>query len=84
MKYIQPFDERVGNVERFTLKTPTQAMSSELARILYQIRTTSDRVGGESWEQFYDRTYSLALAEYARRLRQRRQTRTGQTRTHTD
>jgi hypothetical protein len=59
---MPPFDQRVGDAPM---------LATELDRIINQIRLTSDRIAGESWEQFYERTYHLGQAELARRERQR-------------
>lgn len=63
-KRMPPFDQRLGSDDL----NP----ASELDTLVRQIRSTSDRIAGESWEQFYDRTYYLGLAELARRKRRTR------------
>lgn len=56
------FDQRVGYLALY---------HTELGQIIYQIRINSDRIASETWEEFYDRTYQLGLAELARRKRRR-------------
>jgi hypothetical protein len=55
-----PFDQRVGYHQE------------SLSPTLYRIRTTSDRIAGESWSEYYDRTHDLALGSQARYRRSRR------------
>jgi hypothetical protein len=55
---MPPFDQRLGDVE---------FPKSELDLIIREIRSTSDRIAAESWEEFYDRTRLLGLAELERR-----------------
>lgn len=56
------FDQRIGNVE---------SPANELESILKQIRLTSDRIAGEDWTAYYERTLLLAQAEYTKRMRRR-------------
>jgi hypothetical protein len=59
------FDERIGDAEE---------RSTTLDEIIYGIRSTSDRVSGETWYAFYDRTRQLGMSELTRRQTGRRMT----------
>jgi hypothetical protein len=57
---MPPFDERIMDVDE---------PSTELERIIYAIRISSDRVAGEDWQAFGERTRDLGIAELRRRKR---------------
>jgi hypothetical protein len=58
-------DERIGDAEE---------RSTPLDEIVYGIRSTSERMGAESWQAFYDRTEQLGIAELQRRQSGKRMT----------